>query len=65
MGADCLAENTPNAPKFICPICLPKPKSFVFDVFITLSCAPEKPTNKKRVVLLGLSKDTKDKDKVK
>ena len=30
MGADSLAENTPNAPKFICPICLPKPKSLGF-----------------------------------
>ena len=27
MGADSSAENTPNAPKFISPICLPKPKS--------------------------------------
>ena len=27
MGADKLAENTPNAPKLICPNCLPKPKS--------------------------------------
>ena len=27
MGADSLAENIPNAPKFICPICLPKPQS--------------------------------------
>ena len=26
MGADSLAENTPNAPEFICPTCLPKPK---------------------------------------
>ena len=26
MGADKSAENTPNAPKLICPICLPKPK---------------------------------------
>ena len=24
------AENTPNAPEFICPICLPKPKSSRF-----------------------------------
>ena len=24
------AENTPNAPEFICPICLPKPKSSGF-----------------------------------
>ena len=24
MGADKLSENTPNAPKFICPNCLPK-----------------------------------------
>ena len=23
MGAESLAENTPNDPKFICPICLP------------------------------------------
>ena len=30
MGADKSAENTPNAPKFICPICLPKPKSLEF-----------------------------------
>ena len=30
MGADNLAENTPNAPEFICPICLTKPKSFGF-----------------------------------
>ena len=28
MGADNLAQNTSNTPKFICPICLPKPKSF-------------------------------------
>ena len=25
-GADSLAKNTPNAQKFICPICLSKPK---------------------------------------
>ena len=31
MGADKLAENTPNAPKFICPICLPKTKSLDFN----------------------------------
>ena len=30
MGADSLAENTQNAPEFICPICLPKPKSLAF-----------------------------------
>ena len=30
IGADSLAENTPNAPEFICPICLPKPKSSEF-----------------------------------
>ena len=30
MGADKLAENIPNAPKFYCPICLPKPKRLVF-----------------------------------
>ena len=30
MGADSLAENTPNAPEFICPMCLPKPKSSGF-----------------------------------
>ena len=30
MGADSLDENTPNAPEFICPICLPKPKSSGF-----------------------------------
>ena len=30
MGADSLAENTQNAPEFICPICLPKPKSSGF-----------------------------------
>ena len=27
MGADKSGENTPNAPTFICPNCLPKPKS--------------------------------------
>ena len=27
MGADSSVENTPNAPEFICTICLPKPKS--------------------------------------
>ena len=26
MGVDSSAENNPNAPKFICLICLPKPK---------------------------------------
>ena len=30
MGADKLTESTPNAPKFICPNRLPKPKSLVF-----------------------------------
>ena len=30
MGADKLAKNTPNAPKFISPNCLPKPKSLGF-----------------------------------
>ena len=30
MGADTLAENTPNAPKIVSPICLPKPKSWGF-----------------------------------
>ena len=27
MAADIFAKHTPNAPEFICPICLPKPKS--------------------------------------
>ena len=31
MGADSSAQNTPNAPEFICPICLPKPKSCDFN----------------------------------
>ena len=30
MGADSSAENTPNAPEFMSPICLPKPKSSGF-----------------------------------
>ena len=30
MGADSLAENTPNAPEFIDQICLPKPKNSGF-----------------------------------
>ena len=30
MGADSSAENTPNAPEFICPICLPNSKSSRF-----------------------------------
>ena len=30
MDADGSAENTPNAPEFICPICLHKPKSSGF-----------------------------------
>ena len=30
IGADSLVKNTPNAPKFICPICLLKPKSLGF-----------------------------------
>ena len=30
MGADSSTENTPNAPEFICPICLLKPKSSGF-----------------------------------
>ena len=29
-GADSLVENTPNAPEFICQICLTKLKSFGF-----------------------------------
>ena len=29
-GADKLAENTPNDPEFICPNCLPEPKSLEF-----------------------------------
>ena len=31
MSADKSAENTPNAPKFIYPNCLPKPKVWNFD----------------------------------
>ena len=34
MGADKLAENTPNALKFICPNCLPKPKNLGFLILI-------------------------------
>ena len=30
MVADKLAENTPNAPKFTCPNCQPKPKNLGF-----------------------------------
>ena len=30
MGADDLAENTPNDPEFIGPICVPKPKNSGF-----------------------------------
>ena len=30
IGADSLAENSPNYPEFICPTCLPKPKSSGF-----------------------------------
>ena len=30
IGANKLAENTPNAPKFICPNCLPKLKRLGF-----------------------------------
>ena len=30
MGADKLAENTPNVPKLFGPICLPKPKCLGF-----------------------------------
>ena len=30
IGADKSAKNTPNALKFICPKCLPKPKSLGF-----------------------------------
>ena len=30
MGVDSLAEITPNAPEFIFPICLPKPKNSGF-----------------------------------
>ena len=30
VGADSLAKNIPNATEFICPICLPKPKSSGF-----------------------------------
>ena len=30
MGADSLAKNTPNAPEFIFPICLHKPKNSGF-----------------------------------
>jgi hypothetical protein len=31
MGADSSAKNTPNAPEFISPISLPKPKSYGFE----------------------------------
>jgi hypothetical protein len=30
MGADKSAKNTPNAAKFICPNCLPKPQVLKF-----------------------------------
>ena len=28
-GFDSLAENTPNSPEFICPICLSKPMYYL------------------------------------
>ena len=31
MGADKLAENTPNAPEYTCPICVLKPKGLDFN----------------------------------
>ena len=51
MGADKLSENTPNAPKFICPNCLPKSKSFGISMkkdfigcpksmFVSIICRP-------------------------
>ena len=30
MSADSFAKNTPSVPEFICPTCLPKPKSSGF-----------------------------------
>ena len=46
MGADSSAENTPNAPEFICPICLSKPKSSGFQekkalLGVRSPCSPE------------------------
>ena len=31
MGADKSTKSTPNAPEFICPNCLSKPKNWYFD----------------------------------
>jgi hypothetical protein len=31
MDADIMAKNTPDAPEFICPICLSKPKVLDFN----------------------------------
>ena len=31
MSNDSSAKNTPNAPEFVCPICLPKPNVLDFD----------------------------------
>ena len=35
MGADKLAENTPNAPTLLVPICLPKPKILGFFLLVS------------------------------
>jgi hypothetical protein len=42
MGADKLAENTPNAPEFICSNCLPKPKSEKRLYWASVACASNK-----------------------
>ena len=40
MGADSAAENIPNSPEFICPICLPKRKKSGFQWKKNSLCVP-------------------------
>ena len=41
MGADSSAKNAKNAPEFICPICLTKPKSSWFQQKGSIVCVQQ------------------------
>ena len=53
MGGDSLVENKSNAPGFICPICLPKPKSSKFQKKKEASLGVRSLYNRRTVMILS------------
>ena len=67
MGADSLAENTPNASKHFSPKCLPKPKSWNFlkkalSLWVTIVRGFKQPTEESSHSSAQLEREKKQKN---